>query len=173
MEQIKPFSWYQQGMAPAFPGMKANTTLDIVDSFACEGGCNPGDLVMPGTDKEKQAKVVAAADDKAIGIVLHEHHEPRDPYFADGESVSVLTSGDVYVQVAADVAAGDAVAFEVGTGYIKGTETAPSGNVYLKGADAGDIVPARIRNAAAIAVTEKAAAAKAGEAVVDQSKVGE
>nr|DAY57461.1 MAG TPA: capsid fiber protein [Caudoviricetes sp.] len=171
MAQMKPFSWYQQGMAPGFPGMKANTTEDTVDSFACEGGCNPGDLVTRGTNAARQAKVVASAGDKAVGIVLHEHHELRDPYYADGETVSVMTSGDVYVLAGADVVAGDPVAYEVGTGFIKGTEKTSSGNTYMANAETGDIVRVRIRHAAAIPVTVKAAAGKVGEAVVGESKV--
>ena len=100
MAQQKPFTWYQQGMAPGFPGMKANATADVVDSFACEGGVNPGEPVVRGTDPEHQAKK-AAASEKPIGIALHIHKEPpesdAEAYFPDGYSLSILTSGDVWV----------------------------------------------------------------------------
>lgn len=156
MAQQKPFTWYQQGMAPGFPGMKANTTADVVDSFACEGGVNPGEPVVRGTDPEHQAKK-AAASGKPIGIALHIHKEPpesdAEAYFPDGYSLSILTSGDVWVTAGGDVAAGDPVAYDTTKGFVKGAETTPSGNMFLTSGAANDVVRVRIRNAAAITVT--------------------
>lgn len=155
MAQQKPFTWYQ-GMAPGIPGMKANTTVDVVDSFACEGGVNPGDLVVRGTDPEQQAKL-AAASGKPLGVVLHVHKEPVEndaPYYPEGYALPIMTSGDVWVTAGGDVAAGDPVAYDTTKkGYVKGTETTPSGNVFLTSGEANDVVCVRIRNAAAIAVT--------------------
>lgn len=156
MAQIKPFQWYQDGNAPGFPGMKADAAADTVDSFACEGGCNPGDLVIRGTDPEKQAKAASAAGDKPLGIVVHVHKEPEAedaPYYPDGYTVPVMTAGDVFVTAGGTVAAGDAVAFTTKKGFTKGTETTASGNVFLTGGDEGDVVKVRIKNAAAIAVS--------------------
>lgn len=157
MAQQKPFTWYQQGMAPGFPGMKANATADVVDSFACEGGVNPGEPVVRGTDPEHQAKK-AAVSGKPIGIALHIHKEPpasdTEAYFPDGYSLSILTSGDVYVTAGGDVAVGDPVAYDLANGYIKGTETTPSGNMFMESGAKGDIVRIRVRNAAVIAVSD-------------------
>lgn len=155
MAQIKPFQWYQDDNAPGFPGMKADVTGDVVDSFACEGGCNPGDLAVLGTDTEKQAKAAAAAGDKPIGIVLHTHKEPAaegEAYYPETYALPIMTTGDVWVTAGGEVAAGDPVAFTLTKGFTKGTETTPSGNVFLTGGEEGDVVKIRIRNAAAISV---------------------
>lgn len=153
MAQTKPFTWYREGNPPAFPGMKANMAEDTCDSFACEGGCDPGDLVTRGTDKQWQAKKVAN-EGTPLGIVVHDHREPADPLFADGDSISVMTTGDIYVLAGRDVAAGDPLGYSVKNGYIKGTETTPSGNMFMSAGVTGDVVRVRIRNAAAITVGE-------------------
>ncbi len=155
MAQNKPFQWYSDGNAPGFPGMKADAAVDVVDSFACEGGCEPGDLVIRGTDKEAQAKAAAAANDVPLGIVLHTHKEPAEGtenYYPAGYALPVMTAGDVWVKAGGTVAAGDPVAFTLTKGFTKGTETTSSGNVFLTGGDEGDVVKIRVKNAAAIKV---------------------
>ncbi len=162
------FNWYERGQDKGFPGMKADSALDVVDSFqAGAGGLNPGDVAAL---KDGVAAVPTDAD-KAFGVVLHFHKEPADPYYAEGDTVPVLTFGDVYVTAAADVKAGDPAAYTVETGFIKGADTDASGNVYLADAAAGSVVPLRIRNAQALVVnttaeTPAADKAKAGYAVV-------
>ena len=42
----KPFDWYAQDMAKGIPGMKADTSGDVCDTFAAEGGIDPGEPVM-------------------------------------------------------------------------------------------------------------------------------
>lgn len=163
MAQTKPFAWYGE-QAQAFAGMKANITVDTVDSFAAEGGINPGDLAVRGTDPAKQAKKASAAADKPLGVVLHIHKEPSDPYFADGASLSVMSAGDVFVVAGADVAAGDPVAYSADNGWIKGAEA--SANVYMAAASAGDVVRIRIKDPAAIAITESTAKSQADTATV-------
>lgn len=156
MAQNKPFSWYGYENAVGFPGMKADAAIDTVNSMFCEGGCNPGDLVARGTDPEKQVKK-AAASDKPLGIVVHDHKEPEGGdavYYPEGYVLSVMTHGDIFVTAGGAVAAGDPVAYDASKGFVKGTETTPSGNVFMTAASAqGDVVKVHIQNPAAIVVT--------------------
>lgn len=171
MAQMKPFEWGAAGNAPGYAGMKADVTADVIDSFACEGGCNPGDLVMRGTDAERQAKK-AENGGKPLGVVVHIHKEPENgAYYPEGYALPIMTSGDIWVTAGGTVAAGDPVAYDAAKGYTKGTETAASGNMFLTGGAEGDVVKIRVRNPAAIAVSGTAAAAKVGEAEVGKSEV--
>lgn len=156
MAQVKPFQWYQQGMPPAIPGMKADSTVDVVDSFAAEGNMNPGDLVIRGTDPANQCKVAGTAGDgaKALGVAIHTHknYDGTGAYYEDEYNVPVMTFGDVYVAAGDDsiVAGGQAyVSISGGAGsFVSGGDGAESltGMTYMTDADAaGDVVVLRIR----------------------------
>lgn len=147
------FNFYEN-QEKGYPGMKANVTVDVVDSFASEGGVNPGEAVFRGTDPEKQVKAVAASADlsKVIGIAVHTHKDPNEngKYYEEGYSVPVMTFGDVYVEVADDVVAGAPVAIAIGTDgptFVSAGESATtiSGMTYLGSGAEGDIVAVRIR----------------------------
>lgn len=151
------FDFYATNQDKGFPGMKANVTVDTVDSFASEGGVNPGDPVIRGTDPEKQVKAAAASDGpNVIGIAVHTHKDPGESgaYYEDGYCLPVMTSGDVYVQAGEDVTAGGAVALgnvENKVSFIKASSTlTTSFNVpnmtYMESGTEGDIVRVRIRN---------------------------
>lgn len=160
MAQVKPFQWYQQGMPPAIPGMKADSTVDVVDSFAAEGSMNPGDLVIRGTDPANQCKAASEAGDgaKALGVAVHTHknYDGTGAYYEDEYNVPVMTFGDVYVEAGDDsiTAGGQAfVAISATTAgpsvqFVSGGEGAESleGMTYMTDADAaGDVVVLRIR----------------------------
>ena len=150
------FQFYALNQEKGYPGMKANTTLDTVDSFAAEGGIDPGEAVIRGTNPDTQVKAVAATADisKVIGIAVHTHKDPNEngKYYEDGRSVSVMTSGDILVEVAGTVTAGGAVAMLIddtdGPGFYASTEddtvTIP-GMTYQESGDKGDLVTVRIR----------------------------
>ena len=153
MAQAKTFNWYGCEDAVGIPGMKADTTGDVVDSLDAESGLNPGDPVIRGTSAGQVKAVTAATDGpKAIGIVLHVHREPAtdSKYYEAGYTVPVLTFGDVYVVAGGDVAAGDkadaAVAEDGSISFTKsaGANTIP-GAVFLDAGSKGDIVRLRIR----------------------------
>ena len=155
MAQAKPFTWYGED-APAFKGQLADTTAHVIDSFASEGGVEPGTLVMRGTDTAKQVKQIKAGTDsaKAIGIAVHVHKEPETPYYPTGYSVPVITFGDVYVEAGADVKAGDTVAIKtngdhvdyvVATVETSDTVKALTGFTYLDSVSKGEIVRVRVR----------------------------
>ena len=39
------FNWYSYGQAVAIEGMKADSTIDVIDSFASEDGVAPGQVL--------------------------------------------------------------------------------------------------------------------------------
>lgn len=150
------FGWYGEN-AKAIHGMKADSTLDTVDSYAAEGDIDAGDPVVLGTNPAEQVKKAAQASDAStvIGVALHEHVDPKDGHtYPDGKAVSVMTSGDVYVKAGTDVTAGDGGA--LGTvdeviSYVSATTTATTAVAipnthFLDSGVAGDLVRLRIRN---------------------------
>lgn len=155
MAQVKPFNWYEQESAPGIAGQKADTTVDIVDSFAVEGGVDAGELVIRGTDPQKQVKALAAVSDvdKVVGVVVHDHAELPESgkMYAEGKTVGVMTMGDIYVEVADDVVAGDAVYVAEVSSAIAfvaadySSAAAVPGMTYLDNGADGDIVRIRVR----------------------------
>ena len=153
MAQVKAFEWYQQNMPIAIPGMKADSTIDVVDSFFAETALNPGDAVTRGTG-DQQVKPVSAVGDLAnvIGIAVHTHkdYSGEGAYYEEGYCLPVMTFGDVYVEVGDTVAAGGRVAMKVTDGVAafvasnKGDKDFSS-MTYLASGVKGDIVPVRIR----------------------------
>lgn len=158
MAQTKPFTWYGYDDAPAFAGMKADNSVDVCDSFASEGGVNPGDVVVRGTDTQKQCKVPAAvtSTDTILGIAVHVHRELPEQgvaYYEDGYVLPVMSFGDIYVVAGGDVKAGDPVAVTIDKGkvtYSKGTKsdsanTIVPGLTFLDDGAKDDIVRMRVR----------------------------
>lgn len=147
------FVWGQD-MAVAIAGMKADATVDVVDSFAAETELNPGDAVIRGTDAGAQIKAAGTSGDgaKVIGIAVHTHkgYDGVGAYYEQGYCVPVMTFGDVYVKVGGTVTAGSAVAITIADGGHTftaagdGAETI-TGMTYLADGAEGDIVPVRIR----------------------------
>lgn len=153
MAQVKAFGWYQQGMPVAVPGMKADSTIDVVDSFVAETALNPGDAVIRGTG-DQQVKPVSVAGDIAsvIGIAVHTHkdYSGEGAYYEKGHCLPVMTFGDVYVEVGGTVAAGGQVAMKVTNSVVAFVAsgdgaTNVAGMTYLASGVKGDIVPVRIR----------------------------
>lgn len=153
MAQVKAFEWYQQNMPIAIPGMKADSTVDVVDSFCAEAALNPGAAVVRGTG-DQQVKPVSVAGDitNVIGIAVHTHkdYSGDGAYYEEGYCLPVMTFGDVYVEVGGTVAAGGQVAMTVTDGVAafvaSGTgATDVTGMTYLASGVKGDIVPVRIR----------------------------
>lgn len=115
MAQERLFNWYGTDDAPAFSGMKANTSVDVCDSFTAEIGVNPGDAVIRGT-KDGLCKPLTSNTDaaKVIGVAVHVHREPRDgAYYEQGYCLPVMSFGDIYVRAGGEVHAGEPVAIAV------------------------------------------------------------
>ena len=153
MAQVKAFEWYKSGAPIAIPGMKADSTIDVVDSFCAEAALNPGAAVVRGTG-DQQVKPVSVAGDvtNVIGIAVHTHkdYSGTGAYYEEGYCLPVMTFGDVYVEVGGTVAAGGQVAMTVTDGvaaFVASGEGATNvtGMTYLASGVKGDIVPVRIR----------------------------
>lgn len=156
MAQVKPFDYYEQDMASAFAGMKANTTVDVVDSYPAASGIDAGEAVVRAADPAK-VRAVTDTDNGAnvIGIAVHVHKEPGATLYSEGDSVSVMSFGDIYIKAGSDVTAGNAAAIDKvsdamaiiakdATGDTTYRSDLPS-VTFMDSGSAGDIVRVRIR----------------------------
>lgn len=146
------FNWYDRDIAHMHEGMIADTTLRVVDSYGAESDIAVGQLVLRGTE-EGTVKVVSTVADVAniVGIAVHEHKEPEVPMFKTGDTVPVMTFGDVAVKVADAVTAGAVAAVKEQDGKFvfcasngSGTTEVASAH-YLYSADADNMTVLRIR----------------------------
>ena len=139
-------NWYGYEDAKGFPGMKATSAVDTVESFAAEGEVQPGTFVTRGTDAGKQVKAIGSVSDVPVGIAVHTHHEPGAVY-SDGETVPVIVNGEVYVEVSGAVTAGGAVYIDA-TGKIGGATltdgAAVTNTQFMESAADGEIARVRI-----------------------------
>ena len=139
-------NWYGYEDVKGFPGMKATSAVDTVESFTAEGEVQPGTFVTRGTDKDKQVKAISSASDVPVGIAVHTHHEPGTVY-SDGATVPVIVNGEVYVEVSGAVTAGEPVHINA-TGKIGGATLADSAVVantqFMESAADGEIARVRI-----------------------------
>lgn len=129
----KLFQWYRDDDAKGLPGMKANTSTDVCDSYTAEEGVNPGDAVIRGTEDGLCKPLTSNADgNKVIGIAVHVHREPRDgAYYEKGYCLPVMSFGDIYVRAGGEVHAGEPAAISMddnGMAYTAATaDTAVAG----------------------------------------------
>lgn len=157
MAQDKLFDWYG-GDAPAIHGMKADSTVDTVDSYAAEGNVNAGDPVILGTDPAEQVKTATSTQGASVvGVALFTHQDPQQAAtYPEGKAVPVMTSGDVFVKVGSAVTAGTGVAIDSLTGGLSYIAKDAAGDTayrtelpnctFLDSGSAGDLVKIRIRN---------------------------
>lgn len=142
------FQWYTRDLEKGFPGMIADATNKIIDSYAVEEetGLEPGDAVIQGTDENQIKKYTGSGT--VIGVVMHHHKESSEPYYPQNYTVPVVTSGDIYVKVGEDVTAGDAACLMASTYAWGKTGTAVSNAYYYKGADKDGLAVVRLRTPA-------------------------
>lgn len=136
-------NWYGYEDAKGFPGMKATSVVDTVQSFAADGEVKPGTLVKRST--ENTVKAISSSSDIPVGVVIHTHHEPGYVY-DDGATVPVMVSGEVYVEVTGAVSAGEH-AYMDATGNICGTasgSTEVQNMRFMESAADGEITRLRI-----------------------------
>lgn len=158
MTQTKPFQWYQYEQPLAIPGMKADATEDVVDSYCASAPMDPGNVVKRGSADGLGAPILTAGDlgtaISIVGVAIHtqKDYDGEGAYYRQGDSVPVMSFGDVYVEAGATVAAGDAAGLETtedGPAFVKAddvsTGVALTGMTYLASGVKGDIVPLRIR----------------------------
>ena len=138
------FNWYSYGQDKAVVGMKADSTVDVIDSFAAEGAIGVGKAVERGTDPAKQVKASVTAS-KVIGIAIFENKVDETPLYPDEYAVPVCTFGDVWVEVSESVTAGAAVYLSTAGAWGSSTGSAVSGMTYLTSAGSGELAIVRIR----------------------------
>ena len=138
------FNWYSYGQDKAVIGMKADSTIDVIDSFAAEGAIGVGKAVELGTDPAKQVKASLTAS-KVIGIAIFENKVDETPLYPDEYAVPVCTFGDVWVEVAESVTAGASVYLSTAGAWGSSTGSAVSGMTYLTSAGSGELAIVRVR----------------------------
>ena len=138
------FNWYSYGQDKGLAGMKADSTVDVIDSYASEGAIYAGKAVERGTDPAKQVKASTTAN-KVIGISVFENKVDETPLYPDKYAVPVCTFGDVWVEVAEAVTAGGAVYLSTAGAFGSSTGSAVSGMTYLTSAGAGELAIVRVR----------------------------
>ena len=106
---------YTQDYVIGQAGQIADISDRTVDSFAAEGEIGFGIAVARGTNKQKQVAPFFAGTE-FVGISVFEHNE--NGLYKDEDSVSVMTSGRIYVTTAATVVAGTTAYAENATGAI-------------------------------------------------------
>ena len=111
---------YTQDYVIGQVGQIADISNRVIDSFAAEGEIGFGIAVARGTNKQKQ--VIPFAGTGFVGISVFEHNE--NGLYKDEDSVSVMTSGRIYVTTAATVVAGETAYAVNATGAITNVATA-------------------------------------------------
>lgn len=159
MAQTKAFEWYKLEQPVAIAGMKADSTVDVIDSYCAETGINPGDVVKKGTVSGTCAPVLTMADTandaEALGVAIHtqKDYDGEGAYYKQGDAVPVMSFGDVCVAVGEAVNAGDEAMLKFGaTGpsFVPSDKTyttsfALPGMHFMADGSIGDIVPLRVR----------------------------
>lgn len=138
------FNWYSYGQDKAVIGMKADSTVDVIDSFAAEGAIGVGKAVERGTDPATQVKASVTAAN-VIGIAIFENKVDETPLYPDEYAVPVCTFGDVWVEVSESVTAGASVYLSTAGAWGSSTGSAVSGMTYLTSAGSGELAIVRIR----------------------------
>ena len=144
MAQAVPFEFWSAEQAPGYAGMKADATVDVIDSYpVAVAGIEAGVPVMRGTDPMTIVKGTTAAN--VIGISVHTHKIDEEPYYPVGYTVPVCSFGDVYVKVNAAVTAGSKVYIDASGNFTDSAGTEVAGMTYIKGAGANELAVVRVR----------------------------
>lgn len=121
---------YDDRQAPAYAGMKGDSRLDTVESFAAETAIPIGAVVTAGA-KANQVKVGGTV---AVGVALHTHTIAIGSGYQQYDSVSVLTRGLVWCTVKGDGTVTDrgAVKFDPATGQVSDTASTELPNAVFR-----------------------------------------
>ena len=145
-------------------GQKVGLDFDHVESYAAEGAVPFGVGVVLGTDPEKQVAVASADTESFAGISVFTHKQEQGidqgasmgaqystgAEYRDTDTVNVLRRGRVWVEVTAEVEAGDDAYVDVTTDGEEGkftdeaTDNLETGGVFRTGADVGELAVVEI-----------------------------
>lgn len=144
-------AWYDNG-EKGMVGQIADLTFKRVESFPAGGSIKAGSLVKLDTTKSKVVQLNKSADKGAIlGVALQENKEIyEDGYtYHAGDTVAVLTKGDVYMKVSGSAKYGQVFTVADGTDTLTltavnaGTEQAVEGLMAVE--NASDLVAVRVK----------------------------
>ena len=132
-------------MDVALVGQIADLSNKTIDSFAAEEALDPGVPVIRGSNPAKQIKKAGTGTLKdVIGITVHQHKEPDDPYYPVGYSVGVMTRGRIWVPVTKAVTAGKVANYKIAD---NGIEAVGVSCVFLTSSAAAGIAEIEIGHA--------------------------
>ena len=117
------------------PGLIANIAPSVIDSFACEGGIQAGELLIRGTDPENQVKAARTTGDgvKAIGVAIYALKVAQAPdYYKEEDAVGVMRKGKIHVAVTKDVVAGNPALLIIDNGIAKFTDDTGTGEALTQ-----------------------------------------
>ena len=140
-------------------GQKVGLDFDHVESFAAEGAVPFGVGVVAGTDAAKQVAVASADTETFMGVSVFTHRQEQGidqgasmgaqystgAEYRDKDTVNVLRRGRVWVEVTAEVDAGDDAYVDVTSDGEEGkftdvaTDNLATGGVFRTGADVGEL----------------------------------
>jgi len=140
-------------------GQKVGLDFDHVESYAAEGTVPFGVGVVFGSDPAKQVAVASADTETFAGISVFTHRQEQgidqgasmgEQYstgaeYRDKDAVNTLRRGRVWVEVTAEVDAGDDAYVDVTTDGEEGkftdeaTDNLETGGVFRTGADVGEL----------------------------------
>ncbi len=113
---------YGYPMTKAEAGGKYDIRPDTVISRAAEAALPFGRAVTYGTNPDTQAKIVNNASQVFLGIALKQHTNAilgsAVPGYVQNETMSILKSGAVWVEVTSDVAAGAPAYVDISNGKL-------------------------------------------------------
>lgn len=126
---------YERDLSVGFEGALADShNIDsasgcIQTGEAAKANMAFGRAVMRGSSDRQVAALTAGA--KVFGFLKHKHVEEGE--IVDGENVTILRKGSMYVVVLDDVTTASDVFVEVATGRVSGVSGA--GKIHMKGCE--------------------------------------
>lgn len=145
--------WYAN-VSKGIAGEVADLTLSRVESFVAGGNIKAGSMLKLTSDKKKVVKLNEATDKAEFcGVALKSNKEIyADGYtYHEGDSVPVITFGDVYMTVEAEAKRGYVFTVADGTETLEltpvavGTEGAFDKLEAVENAPASDVVAVRVK----------------------------
>ena len=118
---------------PAFAGMQHGSNVPYVRSYAAEDAIAFANAVQLGTDTESQCKK-ATAGANVIGFAVHNYKEPVAgvTQYEIGDTVAVMTEGQMWVNVDDAVVAGATANLVVATGNLTDEAVAAGIEAFTK-----------------------------------------
>jgi len=131
---------YSRDSQPGLAGLIADMSDRTIDSFAAQGAIDFGWPVARGTDPGKQ--VVRSGAANFLGVAVFSQIEESGVY-PDKSTVSVMTSGRVWVVSAETVVPGNVARISAGGTFVTAGATAIVGT-FLTAAAAGGLAVVQI-----------------------------